>query len=89
MGCTMKFRSLGSVLFICVLAPTLLVSVLSGRISIAQNCDPAYPDEDVCIPSPPPDLDCGEISYRNFTVEEPDPHNFDGDDDGVGCESTR
>lgn len=51
------------------------------------NCDPAYPDPGVCIPSPPPDLDCGEISYRRFTVLPPDPHRFDGDNDGIGCES--
>lgn len=25
-----------------------------------DNCDPSYPS--VCIPPPPPDLDCGEIS---------------------------
>ncbi len=49
------------------------------------DCDPAYPD--VCIPSPPPDLDCPQISDRRFTVLPPDPHGFDGDDDGIGCES--
>lgn len=49
------------------------------------NCDPAYPD--VCIPSPPPDLDCGDIPYRRFRVLPPDPHNFDGDNNGIGCES--
>lgn len=50
-----------------------------------EGCDPAYPD--VCIPSPPPDLDCGDISHRRFRVLPPDPHRFDGDGDGVGCES--
>ena len=50
----------------------------------AGNCDPAYPD--VCIPSPPPDLDCGDITYRRFRVLPPDPHDFDGDKDGIGCE---
>jgi Protein of unknown function (DUF1524) len=50
-----------------------------------DNCDDAYPT--VCIPPPPPDLDCGDISYRNFTVLAPDPHGFDGDHDGVGCET--
>ncbi len=50
-----------------------------------ENCDPAYPD--VCIPPPPPDLDCGDIPYRNFRVLPPDPHHFDGDGDGIGCES--
>ena len=48
------------------------------------DCDPAYPD--VCIPSPPPDLNCADIPYRNFRVLPPDPHRFDGDHDGIGCE---
>jgi endonuclease YncB( thermonuclease family) len=51
----------------------------------AGNCDPSYPD--VCIPPPPPDLDCPEISYRNFRVLPPDPHRFDRDKDGIGCET--
>ncbi len=49
------------------------------------GCDPSYPG--VCIPSAPPDLDCGQIGYRGFTVVPPDPHGFDRDNDGVGCES--
>lgn len=49
------------------------------------SCDPSYPD--VCIPPGPPDLDCGDISYRRFRVLAPDPHRFDSDDDGIGCES--
>jgi endonuclease YncB( thermonuclease family) len=48
-------------------------------------CDPAYPDG--CIPPPPPDLDCSDIDQRKFTVLPPDPHNFDGDHNGVGCEA--
>jgi hypothetical protein len=43
----------------------------------STSCDPAYPT--VCIPPPPPDLDCSQISYRNFQVLAPDPHHFDGD----------
>lgn len=50
----------------------------------AFNCEPSYPD--VCIPPSPPDLDCGDVAYRRFTVFPPDPHRFDGDYDGVGCE---
>lgn len=49
------------------------------------NCDASYPT--VCIPPAPPDLDCGDIGYRRFQVLPPDPHRFDGDYDGVGCES--
>ncbi|MGH2616029.1 MAG: thermonuclease family protein [Thermomicrobiales bacterium] len=50
----------------------------------ATSCDPAYPD--VCIPSPPPDLECRDIPYARFRVFPPDPHNFDGNRDGVACE---
>ena len=50
-----------------------------------HRCDPAYPG--VCIPSPPPDLDCADIAYRHFVVLPPDPHNFDGDHNGIGCET--
>jgi len=50
-----------------------------------NNCDESYPD--VCIPPYPPDLDCSEIQYANFKVLQPDPHGFDRDKDGIGCES--
>jgi micrococcal nuclease len=49
------------------------------------TCDPSYPT--VCIPPSPPDLDCGQIPYRRFQVVGTDPHRFDGDNDGIGCES--
>lgn len=53
------------------------------------NCHASYPT--VCIPPPPPDLDCGQIAHRGFRVRHDvpssDPHGFDGDRDGVGCES--
>jgi micrococcal nuclease len=51
----------------------------------ATGCDPSYPG--VCIPPSPPDLDCGDIPFRRFIVLPPDPHRFDGDHDGIGCES--
>lgn len=57
----------------------------SGAGSTSAACDPAYPT--VCIPPPPPDLDCADIPYRRFRVLPPDPHRFDGDHDGIGCES--
>lgn len=49
-----------------------------------SGCDPSYPG--VCIPSAPPDLDCGQVGYIGFTVVGSDPHGFDRDRDGVGCE---
>jgi hypothetical protein len=48
-------------------------------------CDPSYPD--ICIPSPPPLLNCRDIPHRNFRVLPPDPHGFDTDQDGIGCET--
>ncbi len=53
--------------------------------SSGNNCDPSYPD--FCIASPPPDLNCADISQKRFTVSGSDPHGFDRDNDGVGCES--
>jgi uncharacterized protein YraI len=49
-----------------------------------NKCHPSYPG--VCIPPPPPDLDCKHINYCRFKVLPPDPHGFDGDRDGIGCE---
>ena len=53
--------------------------------TVQANCDASYPD--VCIPPYPPDLDCGEIPFRRFRVIGPDPHGFDRDRDGIGCET--
>jgi micrococcal nuclease len=49
-------------------------------------CDPSYVG--VCIPPPPPDLDCGDIPHRRFRVIGSDPHGFDRDKDGIGCEAS-
>jgi hypothetical protein len=49
-----------------------------------DDCDNSYPD--VCIPPPPPVLECGDIDEDDFEVRGSDPHGFDDDNDGVGCE---
>jgi micrococcal nuclease len=49
-----------------------------------QNCYPAYPD--LCVPKDSPDLKCSDVKERNFKVLSPDPHGFDRDRNGVGCE---
>ncbi|WP_350339653.1 HNH endonuclease family protein [Actinotalea lenta] len=51
----------------------------------APACDPSYPD--VCIPPYPPDLNCKDVPYKRFKVVGSDPHGFDRDHDGIGCES--
>jgi hypothetical protein len=52
---------------------------------VPEECEPSYPD--LCIPPGLPDIDCGEIPFTDFPVLPPDPHGFDGDNDGIGCES--
>jgi micrococcal nuclease len=61
-----------------------LQAPIGSNPSRAATCEPSYPD--VCIPSPPPDRDCGETSARRFTVVPSDLPTFDGDVDGIGCE---
>lgn len=53
--------------------------------SSTNECDSSYPD--FCIPPFPPNLNCTDIPQKNFTVLQPDPHGFDRDQDGIGCES--
>lgn len=49
------------------------------------RCHPSYPDH--CIAPPPPDLDCKDVRGKKpFRVRSPDPHRFDADRDGWGCE---
>lgn len=54
-----------------------------------RKCAASYPG--VCIPPPPPDLNCSDIPYRNFRVRwdvpDPDPHHFDANHNGIGCET--
>ncbi|CAN5766538.1 hypothetical protein BH20GEM1_BH20GEM1_20770 [soil metagenome] len=52
--------------------------------SPSVQCDPSYVG--VCIPPPPPDLDCSNISERGFRVVGDDPHRLDRDRDGYACE---
>jgi len=64
--------------------PEMYIPAITGG-EATPICDPSYPG--VCIPPAPPDLDCGQVQYRRFQVLPPDPHGFDRDGDGVGCES--
>jgi micrococcal nuclease len=71
-------------------APTPVPPVVAPVPAVPQtNCEPSYPG--ICIPVGSADLDCGEIQWRRFAVvwnvPNPDPHRFDGDQDGIGCES--
>ena len=52
---------------------------------VETSCDASYPD--VCMPPAPPNLTCTDVGASNFQVVPPDPHGFDVDNDGIGCES--
>ncbi len=47
------------------------------------HCDPGY---DPCVPPYPPDLDCADIDGPVRVLGD-DPHGFDADGDGTGCDS--
>lgn len=66
--------------------PTPVPPTPTPTTAPAGDCLPSYPD--FCIAPNTPDLDCGDVPYRRFRVLPPDPHRFDADNDGIGCEST-
>ncbi|HYY85820.1 MAG TPA: hypothetical protein VE594_01805 [Nitrososphaeraceae archaeon] len=49
-----------------------------------EGCDSSYPE--ICITTYSAKLTCADIPFRNFKVLLPDPHGFDSDGDGIGCE---
>ena len=64
--------------------PTPSATVEPPTLTPGRLCDRSYPT--VCIAPYPPDLDCDQIPYRRFQVHRLDPHDFDRDRDGIGCE---
>ena len=62
--------------------PVTLQEESSGGTASGQ-CDPNY--EGACVPIVPYDLDCADVSGTVYVIRD-DPHGFDGDGDGVGCE---
>ena len=83
----MKTKIISYIVTIMLLSNTLFVVVFITKIEATNNndCDSSYPD--ACIPPYQPDLNCDDISDKNFEVLPPDPHGFDRDEDGIGCES--
>lgn len=65
--------------------PTWVMTMQGTAAPTGGSCDDSYLG--VCIPPYPPDLDCGDIAERDFAVVGSDPHGFDREGDGLGCES--
>ena len=75
-----------TIILLLISLPFILLSTIQTEDTKKDHgdCDSSYPD--VCIPSYPPDLNCDDISKKNFEVLSPDPHGFDREGDGLGCE---
>jgi endonuclease YncB( thermonuclease family) len=76
---------IGLIILILVPMITNVQDTVELKASPNVNCDVSYPD--VCIASPPPDLDCDDVAVKDFRVVPPDPHGFDREGDGIGCEA--
>lgn len=63
--------------------PTTEVTAIGTYVPPVSNCDSNYSG---CVPLTSYDLDCGDIGH-SVTVYNSDPHGFDRDNDGYGCES--
>lgn len=90
-ACSMPHRAISSGLQRTDPQPSRVPAPRSPAVTLSPSdpgsgsgCDPAYPD--VCIPPFPPDLSCADVPYDHIRVLPPDPHHFDGNGDGVGCE---
>ena len=61
----------------------------SFQVLRAVPCDPNYPEDWMCLPQHERwrRLRCRFLPYWGFRVLRPDPYRFDGDLDGVACES--
>jgi len=63
--------------------PPVIAARPTPRIT-PDTCDARY--SHVCLPMSLDDLDCADIDFEKFKVTGTDPHNLDGNDDGVACE---
>jgi micrococcal nuclease len=52
--------------------------------ALAEACDPSYPT--ICVPQDAEPMTCDDIPSVPFPTLHPDPHSFDPDGNGLGCE---
>jgi Leucine-rich repeat (LRR) protein len=84
----MKARIITSILAIMLLANLqfiFLSSIQTNYHQVTSICDSSYPDN--CISFSPSNLNCKDVSDNDFEFLPPDPHVFDRDKDGIGCDS--
>ena len=63
------------------------VSAKASKVNAetTKQCDPSYPT--ICLQPGMRGLRCRDIGFANFVVRGQDPHGFDRDHDGIGCEA--
>ena len=73
-------------LFLTVGTISLLTNFsFSQSTNQTRKCDSAYPE--ACVKSLPPNLNCPDIPNTDFKFLPLDPHGFDRDENGRGCET--
>jgi micrococcal nuclease len=77
----MKLKTTSRIIIFTIFTLISTIQVFSQ----SDSCDPSYPD--VCISPYPPDLNCNDISNKNFRVLYPDPHKFEREEYGIDCET--
>lgn len=65
-------------------ATAAAATLVFGTALALGTAAPAFAEDPV--PPTGPDVDCPDVTERNFEVSPGDPHNFDADEDGIGCE---
>lgn len=61
-----------------------ITKIIANGTKKKPACDSNY--SGYCVPIVSYDLDCVDIGYNTVYVRSYDPHGFDGDNDGYGCE---
>jgi hypothetical protein len=59
---------------------------VKADVERTRECDPSYPT--ICLTPGMRGLSCRDIGFANFQVVGRDPHGFDRDHNGVGCEAS-
>ena len=67
-----------------IMANATKIQTSESDSNSTEGCDSSYPE--ICITTYSAKLICADIPFRNFKVLLPDPHGFDSDADGIGCE---
>jgi micrococcal nuclease len=76
---------------VAVVTPVPFAAPIAPPVAPPSDCDPSYPT--LCLPIGAADIDCPEMYAQGiarfpvvWSLPNPDPHGFDGDADGIGCE---